>query len=1019
MRRGVLENARFLCYNNAKSGSALRCEADRKRLYAGKENGMKKKGFSLLAAAVTALASLPFGALPAAAEEKPVNARCGDELIWSYDESTAVLTVTGSGMMFDFQYGTEAPWSAYKDQIETVVLPDGLLSVGNNAFSECGALRSVSLPDSVEYLGAFAFSDCWKLESVSLPAGLTEIGHEAFCNCESLTEITLPEHLTGLGSGAFSACCGLTEVTIPESLTVIPDYAFNSCISLKSVTLHAGITAIGEAAFNCTQLETVSFPSSLTDIGRWAFDYTPWMDAAREMDPQVTVNGVLIDAKLCTGIVTVRDGVSVIGPGAFSGSGDVREVIIPGNVTRIAEDAFSCCYALQAVTIPESVTEIGARAFSYCNALTAVVIPDSITVLEESVFDGCYCLEHVTLPDCLAEIKNCAFANCRNVKSISIRNVFCVIAPENDTLPPYAVIFGYSGSFAEHYAYTAGRQFRELSDADPPEKYTFEIIPLLDGFNQFFLVKTTYPDPQAFRFIDRSSSYTFGHALIRYTQTRFADVDYDDPETLRVSGGYIFESFETDGGEVSLQYNIALDGTEAEWYDCGMPIELPKLCDDTDYLISTYAKSDDFFERMDAVQKGFSSVCLYSGCDIRGELIRTSEYWRVSRAMHSDQLYYIYSPYERRNNCALLATFLYPFRFDSVGFPEKMGMVARRMNLNAKWKWSNNNHSRIAVTYEGISKTYGGQGSTEGQGITEELLTHRFTLDDDDLAGISLESLLRLQKQYAAAAMPDDIPRGDALTWSGIAETVGYRGAWAQIGGFTYFYKADDRGYEACDAFGAGNSVYFGGSLGYYQDTWIDGRYIDSRQMWEQGAVLADHPDADIVCFDVTLPVLDGQKQLARTITADVRYHRNAAGGWTAEDSVFSAIGASLGELRELAQEGQLDEGYLSALELTPEAAEALGVDRNTNEAPAHYYIYDGSARPGTEVSGAENVLRGDTDCSGTVNIADAVMLARFLAEDSEITVTAEGKRNAELDGKAGLTADDSAVLLQMLANLR
>ncbi len=62
--------------------------------------------------------------------------------------------------------------------------------------------------------------------------------------------------------------------------------------------------------------------------------------------------------------------------------------------------------------------------------------------------------------------------------------------------------------------------------------------------------------------------------------------------------------------------------------------------------------------------------------------------------------------------------------------------------------------------------------------------------------------------------------------------------------------------------------------------------------------------------------------------------------------------------------------------------------------------------------------LAGDVDCSGVVNIADAVMLARFLAEDHEITVTAEGKRNAELDGVSGLTSGDSTVLLQMLAGL-
>ena len=1012
---------------------------------------MKHKLLSLLAAAAVTLSAMPFPAMPAAADEKPGTAYCGEELHWSYDESARTLTISGSGLMYDYCYANEVPWYDNRLEIQHIVLPEGLMSIGMNAFRECNqvseidipascayifshafdtcaSLLRVSLPESLVEIGAFAFSDCWPLHEITLPDSLTEIGQSAFANCEGISAIRLPDSLERLGTGAFCGCAALESVTIPAQITEIPDNAFMSCLRLETVHMHEGVTAIGEGAFSGTAIASPDLPAGVTRIGKFAFEETPWIAAQREISPLVAVNGILIDARSCTGDVTAEGDFTAIGEGAFCGCSEVTGVTVSDRVTSIGQEAFSCCFNLQSVTIPDSVTEIGRGAFSSCLALEQITLPAGLTVLHGETFAYCSHLHEIGLPDSLKMIGHHAFDGCTEMDSITIRNPFCAIDTDAQTLPVFAEIWGFRDSFAESYARINQRTFREITEAAPGVHFSFEIIPLLPPFNQYFLVRTDHPDPRAFRFVDQASAYTTAPAVIRYTETAFADVQYDDPEALCVGGGYIFESLETDGGDVILQFNIAEPGEPAQWYDFGSPRTLPALCDGTDYLISTYAPDADadFFDRMDAVQKGFSSVCLYSGCDIRGELYRTAEYWRVARAQHPDQLYYIYSPYDRKNNGQLLATHLYPFRYDSVGFPEKMGLIARRLNRDASWKWSDTNHSRIAVTYDGHTRTYGGQGGTEGQGITKEMLTRFFTLDDTDIAEISLESLMRLQKQYAAAEMPDDIPRQGAVTWAGIAGAAGRRGTWAQIGGFTYFYKADDRGYAAYDTWGAGNSVYFSGSLGYYKDTWIDGRYIGSRQMWEPGARLAEHPTADIVRFDVTIPVLDCTRDpdggiVSCTVTetqADVRYRLAADGTHTAESSVFTAVGASLAELRTLTEQGLLDEQYLDALVLTPAAVQALRVDRNTDTAPADYLIYDGSAPPGTAVSGGETLLRGDVDENGTVNIADAVLLTRFLAEDREITVGAAGKRSAELDGKDGLTADDGAVLLQMLANL-
>ena len=78
--------------------------------------------------------------------------------------------------------------------------------------------------------------------------------------------------------------------------------------------------------------------------------------------------------------------------------------------------------------------------------------------------------------------------------------------------------------------------------------------------------------------------------------------------------------------------------------------------------------------------------------------------------------------------------------------------------------------------------------------------------------------------------------------------------------------------------------------------------------------------------------------------------------------------------------------------------------------------IINGTSAVVSQDTGSETaLLKGDVDCSGQVQIADAVLLARYVAEDA-VTVTAQGLVNAELDGEAGLTAGDLSALLQGIA---
>jgi hypothetical protein len=131
------------------------------------------------------------------------------------------------------------------DYIVGVILPSGLTSIGECAFSGCSYLTGITIPGSVTSIGDSAFAWCDRLTSVTIPAGVTSIGAGAFWVCGGLTGITIPAGVTSIGDSAFYGCSGLTSVTIPGCVEPIGDLAFQRCRGLPSVSILEGVTGIG------------------------------------------------------------------------------------------------------------------------------------------------------------------------------------------------------------------------------------------------------------------------------------------------------------------------------------------------------------------------------------------------------------------------------------------------------------------------------------------------------------------------------------------------------------------------------------------------------------------------------------------------------------------------------------------------------------------------------------------------------------------------------------------------------
>ena len=211
----------------------------------------------------------------ASAEENNV---CGDGLTYSFDKSSNTLTISktgeGTGKMYDYDSNAsgQPTWSDhYQTDVHTVIIEDGVTSIGDCAFFSCILLSSVSIPSSVTSIGNKAFYCCFKLTSIEIPENVVSIGSEAFEQC-GIASIVIPNSVTSIGSEAFRSCENLTSVSIPNSMTSIEYGLFQLCSGLTSVIIGDGVASIGSQAFyGCSSLTTVMIGNSVTSIGSFVF----------------------------------------------------------------------------------------------------------------------------------------------------------------------------------------------------------------------------------------------------------------------------------------------------------------------------------------------------------------------------------------------------------------------------------------------------------------------------------------------------------------------------------------------------------------------------------------------------------------------------------------------------------------------------------------------------------------------------------------------------------------------------
>lgn len=320
--------------------------------------------------------------------------------------------------------------------LEHLVLPSTLQTIGEYAFDSAESLREVILPEGLTQLGTGAFNYCHMLERVVIPSTLVEMGTSVFRGAYLLTAFSVAERNPIYRSvdGVIYTTDGTRLVNYPEGkwgpyeilegTEEIEQMAFGWRAQITSLKVPPSITKLG--IYTVGQLlfaETIYLPATLTEIEDGALPRYGALKAV-EIDPDNPVyhsedgipykgSEMLVYPYSHSLSVEIPKGSTEVEDAAYSHHDVIQTVSIPRGVTRIGGSAFNQCTALERVSLPITLEEIDGYAFSDCIMLSGLTLPPALKRIGDGAFSNCVGLASLVIPDSVEEIGAYAFAGMR------------------------------------------------------------------------------------------------------------------------------------------------------------------------------------------------------------------------------------------------------------------------------------------------------------------------------------------------------------------------------------------------------------------------------------------------------------------------------------------------------------------------------------------------------------------------------------------------------------------------------
>lgn len=315
---------------------------------------MKTKIFLLLTAWLSLLLSV---------SAEVVTGTDGENITWSLDRETGVLTINGTGATTN-----DRPWQKYISEVKEIIVGEGITELGDSAFYCMSRVHTIKLPTTLAVIRYRAFYYCSSQTTVNIPAAVKDLNY-AFEDCKSLESVVIPDSMTTM-CGAFSYCTSLKTVNIPSGVTNLK-YAFEGCTSLEGVVVPESVTSMNCAFRGCQALESVVIPGSVTSL----------------------VN-------------------------AFGGCTALESVVIPESVTNMSE-AFVNCTSLKSANIPAAATNLS-YAFDGCENLDIDVVLKNVTDIR-GTFRNCKRIKSVDMfYTHKTDLLDSAFKGCDSIKDVMV-----------------------------------------------------------------------------------------------------------------------------------------------------------------------------------------------------------------------------------------------------------------------------------------------------------------------------------------------------------------------------------------------------------------------------------------------------------------------------------------------------------------------------------------------------------------------------------------------------------------------